>query len=45
MILPRYSFLLAGLLRRATCKIYPDAAHGFLYQHHGEFAADVDAFL
>ena len=28
-----------------TLKIYPDAAHGFLFQHHDEFAADVDAFL
>jgi hypothetical protein len=26
-------------------KIYPDAAHGFLSQHHAEFAADVSAFL
>ena len=26
-------------------KIYPDSAHGFLFQHHAEFAADVDAFL
>jgi hypothetical protein len=26
-------------------KIYPDSAHGFLFQHHTEFAADVDAFL
>jgi hypothetical protein len=26
-------------------KIYPDAAHGFLFQHHAEFAADVEAFL
>ena len=25
--------------------IYPDSAHGFLFQHHGEFAADVNAFL
>ena len=24
---------------------YPDAAHGFLFQHHAEFAADVEAFL
>jgi pimeloyl-ACP methyl ester carboxylesterase len=45
MILPRYSHLLAGLIPRAELKIYPDAAHGFLFQHHGEFAADVDAFL
>jgi hypothetical protein len=26
-------------------KIYPDAAHGFLFQHHEDFAADVNAFL
>jgi len=45
MILPHYSYLLAGLIPRAQVKIYPDAAHGFLFQHHGEFAADVDAFL
>ena len=45
MILPRYSYLLAGLIPSARLKIYPDAAHGFLFQHHAEFAADVDAFL
>ena len=45
MILPRYSYLLAGLIPAARLKIYPDAAHGFLFQHHAEFAADVDAFL
>jgi pimeloyl-ACP methyl ester carboxylesterase len=45
MILPRYSYLLAGLIPDARLKIYPDAAHGFLFQHHAEFAADVDAFL
>jgi pimeloyl-ACP methyl ester carboxylesterase len=45
MILPRYSHLLAGLLPDARLKIYPDAAHGFLFQHHTEFAADVHAFL
>ncbi len=45
MILPRYTYLLAGLIPRAQVKIYPDAAHGFLFQHHAEFAADVDAFL
>ena len=26
-------------------KIYPDSAHGFLFQHHAEFAADVEDFL
>jgi pimeloyl-ACP methyl ester carboxylesterase len=45
MILPRYSHLLAGLLPDARLKIYPDSAHGFLFQHHEEFAADVHAFL
>ncbi|MFM9499679.1 alpha/beta fold hydrolase [Streptomyces galilaeus] len=45
MIQPHYSYLLAGLLPHAEIKIYPDAAHGFLFQHCHEFAADVDAFL
>jgi pimeloyl-ACP methyl ester carboxylesterase len=45
MILPRYSYLLAGMIPHARVKLYPDAAHGFLFQHHVEFAADVDAFL
>jgi pimeloyl-ACP methyl ester carboxylesterase len=45
MILPRYSYLLAGLIPDARVKIYPDSAHGFLFQHHAEFAADVEAFL
>ena len=45
MILPHYSYLLAGLIPQARLKIYPDAAHGFLFQHHAEFAADVEAFL
>ena len=38
-------YLLAGLIPQARVKIYPDAAHGFLFQHHAEFARDVDAFL
>jgi hypothetical protein len=29
----------------AACGGYPDAAHGFLFQHHTEFAADVGTFL
>jgi pimeloyl-ACP methyl ester carboxylesterase len=45
MILPRYSYLLAGLIPGARLKIYPDSAHGFIFQHHAQFAADVDAFL
>ena len=45
MILPRYSYLLAGLLPNARITIYPDSAHGFLFQHHSQFATDVHAFL
>jgi pimeloyl-ACP methyl ester carboxylesterase len=45
MILPHFSYLLAGLIPHASVKIYPDAAHGFLFQHTGEFAADVSDFL
>jgi pimeloyl-ACP methyl ester carboxylesterase len=45
MILPHYSHLLAGLIPQARVKIYPDSAHGFLFQHHAEFAADCHAFL
>ncbi len=45
MILPRYLYLLAGLIPQCTIKIYPDSAHGFLFQHHTEFAADVARFL
>ena len=45
MIRPHYSYLIAGLIPQARVKIYPDAAHGFLFQHHAEFAADVETFL
>jgi pimeloyl-ACP methyl ester carboxylesterase len=45
MIRPHYSYLLAGLIPQARLKIYPDSAHGFLFQYHAGFAADVEAFL
>ena len=45
MILPHFSYLLAGLIPQARVKLYPDAAHGFLFQHHADFSRDVDAFL
>jgi pimeloyl-ACP methyl ester carboxylesterase len=45
MILPHFSYLLAGLIPGAKLKIYPDSAHGFLYQHHEEFGGDVNTFL
>jgi pimeloyl-ACP methyl ester carboxylesterase len=45
MILPHYSYLLAGLIPHARLEIYPDSAHGFLFQHHQQFAADIEEFL
>jgi pimeloyl-ACP methyl ester carboxylesterase len=45
MILPHFSYLLAGLVPQGSVKIYPDAAHGFLFQYPIEVAADVSAFL
>ena len=36
---------LAGLIPQARVTIYPDSAHGFLFQHHAEFAGDIDEFL
>ena len=30
---------------RSRASAYPDSAHGFLFQHHAVFAADVDEFL
>lgn len=45
MILPKYSHLLAGLIPDAQLQIYKDSAHGFLFQYHDEFAADVNKFL
>ncbi len=45
MILPRYSHLLASLLPDARLKVYPDSAHGFLFQHHQQFASDLQDFL
>ena len=45
MIPPRYSYVLNGLLPDGRLKIYPDSAHGFLFQHHSEFAVDVSDFL
>jgi len=45
MIPPKLSCLMAGLIPNAQLKIYPDAGHGFLFQHNAEFGADVTAFL
>jgi len=45
MIRPHYSYLMAGLIPQAQLKMYTDSAHGFLFQYHAEFAADVTSFL
>jgi len=38
-------YLLTALIPHAQLTIYPDSAHGFMFQHHAEFAADVERFL
>ena len=45
MIPTKLSHVLAGLIPDAQIRIYPDAAHGFLFQYPAEVAADVNAFL
>jgi pimeloyl-ACP methyl ester carboxylesterase len=45
MIPTKLSHLLAGLIPKTQMRIYPDAAHGFLFQYPTEVAADVNAFL
>jgi pimeloyl-ACP methyl ester carboxylesterase len=45
MIPTKLSHLMAGLIPNAQIRIYPDAAHGFLFQYPGEVAGDVNAFL
>jgi hypothetical protein len=37
--------MIAGSASDSPPKLYPDSAHGFLFQHHAEFADDVEAFL
>lgn len=36
---------LAGAIPGARLKVYPDAAHGFLFQHTADFRARVERFL
>lgn len=45
MIPTKLSHLMAGLIPDARIHIYPDAAHGFLFQYPEEVAADVNTFL
>jgi pimeloyl-ACP methyl ester carboxylesterase len=44
MIPTKLSHLMAGLIPDARIRIYPDAAHGFLFQYPDEVARDVNAF-
>jgi pimeloyl-ACP methyl ester carboxylesterase len=45
MIPTKLSHLLAGLIPDAQIRIYPDAAHGSLFQYPAEAAAAVNEFL
>jgi pimeloyl-ACP methyl ester carboxylesterase len=45
MIPTKLSHLMAGLIPDAQIRIYPDAAHGFLFQYPTKVAAEVNAFL
>jgi pimeloyl-ACP methyl ester carboxylesterase len=45
MIPTKLSHLMAGLIPDARIRIYPDAAHGFLFQYPTEVAAEVNGFL
>ena len=45
MIPTKLSHLMAGLIPDAQIRIYPDAAHGFLFQEPEQVAADTNAFL
>ncbi len=45
MIPTKLSHLMAGLIPDARIQIYPDAAHGFLFQYPTEVAAEVSGFL
>jgi pimeloyl-ACP methyl ester carboxylesterase len=45
MIPTKLSHLLGGLIPNARVRIYPDAAHGFLFQYPTAVAADVNDFL
>jgi pimeloyl-ACP methyl ester carboxylesterase len=45
MVPTKVSHLLAGLIPNARIRIYPDAAHGFLFQYPTEVAAEMNDFL
>ena len=41
----RFGLPSCGLIPHASIKIYPEAAHGFLFQDAAEFASDVNMFV
>jgi pimeloyl-ACP methyl ester carboxylesterase len=45
MIPTKLSHLMAGLIADARIRIYPDAAHSFLFQYPEQVAADIVVFL
>jgi pimeloyl-ACP methyl ester carboxylesterase len=45
MIPTKLSHLMAGLIPDARIRIYPDAAHGFLFQYPAEVAVEISRFL
>jgi pimeloyl-ACP methyl ester carboxylesterase len=45
MIPTKLSHLMAGLIPDAQIRIYPNAAHGFMFQEPEQVAADINAFL
>jgi pimeloyl-ACP methyl ester carboxylesterase len=45
MIPVRNSYWLSENLPNAVLITYPDAGHGSLFQFHGEFARQAEAFL
>jgi pimeloyl-ACP methyl ester carboxylesterase len=45
MIPTKLSHLMAGLIPEAQIRIYPDAAHAFLFQEPEQVASDINAFL
>ena len=45
MIPNKLSHLMTGLIPDVRIRIFPDAAHGFLFQYPTEVAAEVNAFL
>jgi pimeloyl-ACP methyl ester carboxylesterase len=45
MIPAKLSHLMAGLIPDARIRIYPDAAHGFLFQYPAEVAVEIGRFL